>query len=733
MLKSPSFPPQTVVFKPMGSKVFDIPEHWEDDVDDYDWPGGPKLWYFEGTMGATYGNLKTTGRVVFPAIRPLGMTLDWTWFRDVAQYAPPAGRQLASANDLREWKKAAPQPPAAPEPAAAPANPPRVPRTFATRKASRVTQVAPPDSEEDEAPDSDESEAGSQDGDRHEAPLPSDFVDGEGRAPRPLPWVQAGAGRAGLPRFRGWTPWQIFEWLATPAVKVAHRETNRVSSNPLEEDTPISETDFWLYVACKIFFLILPLRVTKRYWSPGNLSKVGVKWRDMGEILSRRKYDLIIKCLRFADYSLRGGPDVDKAWKVRPLFVAVKEQFNKLLPAPGQYISIDEGMVLCTTKLNPLRRTLPNKPVPTGHKFYMAVCKATGVLFDFNISDGNETAASQAGHPGGYTGFQVWELIKNLPGQGYIVVVDNYYASIGLAHHLKENGHGLIGTLRRSRAPRTIPFGPAKKPRPPYTHAGHTWLRNNFKVMHDPDSRIWVYCWMDNVPAYFIDTVYGPTVKADVKRRFPNGQQVTYNAPKVVETFNSNMAGVDAFDSRRAGSFSVEGSHRSDKWTHKFWDGMLSFLLCNAYIVWSQGRDYREDDHFSFLVDLYSGLCEAKLPTQVGKRRAAARGHLGDSSDDDSQSDAIDHPLRQTEQESGPDGKRYMGRCKNCPDTDPAGKKIQRRTTFNCATCRVFLHPHCHAEYHKRLRDGDVDPPIPHIHFVPKARAAAGGGDDEDD
>ena len=105
--------------------------------------------------------------------------------------------------------------------------------------------------------------------------------------------------------------------------------------------------------------------------------------------MTKKRYYEIRNALRFEMYATKSLLDKEyKAWKVKTITDFVRAEFNRYMPAPGQYISVDEGMGHCQCSKNLIKRCTSDKAIPVGFKFFVAVDYDTKWLFNFNVHAG---------------------------------------------------------------------------------------------------------------------------------------------------------------------------------------------------------------------------------------------------------------------------------------------------------------------------------------------------------
>ena len=138
----------------------------------------------------------------------------------------------------------------------------------------------------------------------------------------------------------------------------------------------------------------------------------------------------------------------------------------------------------------------------------------------------------------------------------------------------------LIGTLRKNRGViQDIKF-PGKHPKPSRINP-----RGALKHAVNSNNTMFMYAFMDNGASYFLDSVYGPHAPIPMSRRVGNDVK-SFEVPKAIDDYNKHMGGVDKSDQMRNGTFGIEMEGRTDKWTVKFFEVLLSFSLTNAYVVY---------------------------------------------------------------------------------------------------------------------------------------------------
>ena len=136
----------------------------------------------------------------------------------------------------------------------------------------------------------------------------------------------------------------ITESLLGPLIDHVVKMYNVNPRNGMKNLTP-AKFKAWLGIHFMTYAWKFP--VLSRYWNSGTYA--GMSIPDFSSIMSYADYIEIRRNLRFEDYRKEGElkPN-DKAWKVRSLLNIVRDKFKEINPAPGQMLSLDEGMILYT-------------------------------------------------------------------------------------------------------------------------------------------------------------------------------------------------------------------------------------------------------------------------------------------------------------------------------------------------------------------------------------------------
>ena len=180
------------------------------------------------------------------------------------------------------------------------------------------------------------------------------------------------------------------------------------------------------------------------YWSNDTL----LFNSTFGAVMSRNKYQMILKFLHFADNSLYNcnDPNRDRLYKVRPFLDHFLLKFQELYN-PTKECSIDEQLLLYKGLLQ-FKQYIPMKRARFGIKIF-SLCDSTGYLYTSEVYVGKMVEDEHKNL--GKTGAIVVKLMQGLLDQGHHLYLDNWYSSPALYKYLFERKTMACGTVRKFR------------------------------------------------------------------------------------------------------------------------------------------------------------------------------------------------------------------------------------------------------------------------------------------
>lgn len=176
--------------------------------------------------------------------------------------------------------------------------------------------------------------------------------------------------------------------------------------------------------------------------------------------------------------------------------------------------------------------------------------------------------------------------------------------------------------------------------------------------------------------------------------------------PMFIKFYNMYMHAVDVVDQLRK-FFGVDMQNATRKYTVRVFEILWSMILTQSYNVYRcvhRNTPSRQLTHIGFKVAVFRGMMKHSV---VCGGRFTASG-------DEVFAVWRNHNLIRTPIGSRGDGsnRRLNAECRNCPNTAAGGKrKRDRKTSYYCVACGIFLHPECHIPYHERLQALGGSPP----------------------
>ena len=152
-----------------------------------------------------------------------------------------------------------------------------------------------------------------------------------------------------------------------------------------------------------------------------------------GEVFERDRFLAIWPCLHVVDERDPTLDKTDRIYKVHPFMNDMLDKFRNFY-MPGQFLSLDEGMFPAKNRLS-IKQYIKDKPIKWGIKSFLLTDSENGYILDANIYTGFEEMI----YPElGVTGNVVTRLLQGAGcnDRGHVKVMDRYYNSVLLYHHL---------------------------------------------------------------------------------------------------------------------------------------------------------------------------------------------------------------------------------------------------------------------------------------------------------
>lgn len=410
------------------------------------------------------------------------------------------------------------------------------------------------------------------------------------------------------------------------------------------------------FIGVVIAMAIRKYSATDDYWSTHPIlgcEAIAKSW-------TKRKFWAFLHCFHLNDNAMalpREDPLYDKLHKVRPILNEVRRNCKANF-VPGRDNSIDEAMVAYKGRSS-LKQYCPLKPVKRGFKVWCLNDSRTGYMFDFMVYTGKE----DSGRTHGLGAKVVKDLSENLKGKGHIIIMDNYFSSVGLFEDLLDDDIGAVATARSDRKKWPIELKKLSMRRG----------ESKSKMV----GNVHAFVWKDKKNVNFLNTAINPEEFTTVKRKMKDGQVIDVPCPSAVAFYNCNMGGVDLHDQKRK---YISCSRKSQKWWPRLFYFFVDVAIVNAHVLeWLSVNHKKKRPIKEFCLEL-----AMEYITLWACRKKPGRPRTITPPDDQEQ--YLHWPS---------DRRESRRRCSQC-----ATEGKEKRTWYECIVCDVGLCPECFGKYH---------------------------------
>lgn len=297
----------------------------------------------------------------------------------------------------------------------------------------------------------------------------------------------------------------------------------------------------------------------EHYWSQNIMYKMPF-W---GQVISRNRFQLLLRFLHFADNSLNATTE-DRLFKIRP----VLNHFNKLMQeqyVPNKHLCIDESMVLWRGRLF-FRQYIKNKKHKYGVKLY-ELCESNGMVLKIKVYCG-KSEVTESANGFGHASNVVLHLMESYLDKGYVVFTDNFYNSVSLTHMMTSRKTYICGTLRanRKKNPKYVTSKKLKKDE-------FVWQRNKSVV---------VCKWKDKREVLTISNMHKVGI-VEVQNR---NRKVSLK-PNIIKDYNAGMSGVDQSDQMLS---YYSALRKTVRWPKKIVLHIFEIYIHNAYLLYRKSN-----------------------------------------------------------------------------------------------------------------------------------------------
>ena len=333
----------------------------------------------------------------------------------------------------------------------------------------------------------------------------------------------------------------------------------------------------------------------------------------ISNLLSRDRFMVLTKCFHLANHDTyvrdRDLPGYDKMGQVRGICDQVRETFRNCWNL-GKFLTIDEMMIRYKGTYCPARQYMPKKPQKWGIKASCLADSKDRYVYDFDIycgrNGGDGDIEPERRGEANLAHSVVTKLMDRNNGKGHVVVMDNYFTSVGLFEELAQNGTYATGTIRTNRVGILQEFRKTGE----FNRKPQGSLDWRMHADHGMASVI----WKDKKAVLLLSTHAMPVdLPGDSTSTVPRQTRAVRNliptSPIHLE-YTTYMRGVDVADQLRA-SYSCQT--RSHKWWHRIFWFLLDTTVVNMYIYYlalrrERGRRVAPMTHLQFKTQFCENL-----------------------------------------------------------------------------------------------------------------------------
>ena len=177
------------------------------------------------------------------------------------------------------------------------------------------------------------------------------------------------------------TPLQYFSlFFTTDILEIVVQQTNIYSFQKCHKVINTNREEIMSLIGINLKMGITKLPSYKSYWGRE------LRFPAVADVMPRNRYQELSRYLHFVNNESINGED--KLAKIRPLILALRNQFVKV--EPEEYHSVDEQIIPSKTKYSSIRQYNPKKPKKWGFK-NLVRAGSSGFMYDFFVYDGKSS------------------------------------------------------------------------------------------------------------------------------------------------------------------------------------------------------------------------------------------------------------------------------------------------------------------------------------------------------
>ena len=351
---------------------------------------------------------------------------------------------------------------------------------------------------------------------------------------------------------------------------VYHSNLYAIQSNP-SNPLLLSDLEFAQFLGIVMKMSVISLPRSRLYWS----TQLGIN--QISSVMGRNRFEQIKAFVHFNDNTNMAPPgsdNFDRLFKIRPLLSHLQQKYNAI--PMDQMVCIDEQMIPFKGSSS-LKQYVPSKPHKYGYKVFV-LCDSKGIIYDFQIYTGKISSPKNFPDLGASSNI-VLTLSTVIPqNKNYLLYFDNWFTSYPLVCELAKRKIYCLGTVRTNRL-RGCNLLQDKE----LKRNG----RGSFDEKESKNGRTTIRAikWYDSKAVTFLTSFESAYPVETVQRWDKSSKSKTdIPCPKVVQTYNKFMGGVDLLDSL-IGLYRIK--LRSKKFYHRIFFHFLDVSVVTSWLLYT--------------------------------------------------------------------------------------------------------------------------------------------------
>jgi hypothetical protein len=425
--------------------------------------------------------------------------------------------------------------------------------------------------------------------------------------------------------------------------------TNATIANVHEH---VSESDMKKWIGIMFAMTLSPISVIKEYWKEEDDGFIPAHAFGIKTGLAQRRFKFIRK--HFATGAVGAGAKTFDAF--RPIQTFFNNRISDCF-SPGLHVVIDESTCGWHGKDEkradgpPAMTHMKDKPEPVSFMFKTLCCAETGIMIALELQEGKDIMASRTYSCTGEKSSTAvtLRLTDSLPGPGYIVTGDSWFASLNTLQKLKERGQYFMGMVKTAHSGIPIQhlrgsFSQQSARGDTITlHLGaghdrgfaHAWNEpgwRNGKAPKKPAKVFIANCFSAApVAAWRKDRTY-LLPDGTVERRFIDVPQT-----QVIREYFRTANSVDIHNQYRQGILAIERTWRTKSWNLCLFQTIMGKILVNGFMAfrYKSGKSPSLREFTNVVAQALCGVCavegEEAEDEPKGRTRAEKQSRIAGS------------------------------------------------------------------------------------------------------